>query len=91
MWALVLLALSVALLLERGAGQVINSEVTRTIDASSAIVKLTADIKAVNVKGEYQVAFPTSTAKSLAFLTVSLKGKSLPISAPVRCVCNSPR
>lgn len=70
-------------------GQVVNKEITRTIDATTAIVKITAEIKAVNVKGEYQLAFPTDEAKCISFLTVSLeqkggKGKQLPVSAPVR-------
>jgi Ribophorin I len=65
-------------------GQVVNKDVTRTIDASSAIVRITADIKAVNVAGEYQVAFPTNEAKSLSFISVALKDKMLPLSAPVR-------
>jgi hypothetical protein len=66
--------------------QVINKDVTRTIDAGSAIVRISAEIKAVNVAGEYQFAFPTNEAKSLSYLSVALKGKVLPLSAPVRFV-----
>jgi len=79
-----LLAALLALVGGSALGQVLNTEVTRNIDASTSIVKLTAEIKAVNVKGEYELAFPTATAKAISFLSVTLKGKALPIGAPVR-------
>jgi len=79
-----LLLLASLAILGASLAQVLNTEVIRTIDASTSIVKITAEIKAANVKGEYQIAFPTQEAKSLSFISVSLKGKVLPLSAPVR-------
>ena len=80
-----MLWLSLLTLLACASAQV-NTEVTRTIDASTSIVRIAAEIKAANLKGEYQVAFPTAEAKSISYLSVSLKGKPLPLSAPVRWV-----
>ena len=79
-----ILLLACLAILRVSLAQVLNTEVIRTIDASTSIVKITTEIKAVNVKGEYQIAFPTHEAKSLSFISVSLKGKVLPLSAPVR-------
>lgn len=62
---------------------IVNREVTRVIDATSAIVKLTAEIKAAGLKGEYVLTFPTREARCISHLAVSLKGKALPVSAPV--------
>ena len=61
----------------------INKDVQRTIDASSSILKIFIDIKATEVDKEYQLIFPTSSARKLAFLTVQQKGKSLVVTAPV--------
>lgn len=63
---------------------IVNKEVTRVIDASTAIVKLTADIKAAGMKGAYVLTFPTREARCISHLAVTLKGKALPVSAPVR-------
>ena len=65
---------------------IINKEVTRVIDATSAIVKLTAEIKASGMKGEYVLTFPTQEAKCISYIAVSIKGKAQTVSAPVRCV-----
>ena len=65
--------------------EVINTEVQRTIDLTSPIVKVTIDVKAINIEKEYQIGFPDFQAKQLAFLSVSKKGgKSLPTTAPVK-------
>lgn len=61
----------------------INKDVQRTIDASSAILKIYIDIKATEVDKEYKLVFPTYQAEKLAFLSISLKGKKLAVSAPV--------
>mmetsp|Transcript_16718 Transcript_16718/g.16817 ORF Transcript_16718/g.16817 Transcript_16718/m.16817 type:complete len:453 (+) Transcript_16718:63-1421(+) len=63
--------------------QVINTEVQRTIDLTGPIVKITADIKATNIEKEYEIIFPDSQAKQLAYLTVTKKGKTIPTTAPV--------
>lgn len=78
MAALLLLSLSLAV----HAGTK-NLEVTRTIDASTAVLKIFAEIKATEVGKEYQLVYPTSLAKRLAFLLVTRKGKDLPVLAPV--------
>lgn len=65
------------------ASSVINRDVQRTIDASSSILKVFMDVKAADVEKEYQLVFPTSMAKKLAFLSVQQKGKSLVVAAPV--------
>jgi len=63
---------------------VINKEISRTIDATNPSVKITAEIKAVEVKGEYQLAFPSNQAEHLSFLSVKHNKKELKISAPVQ-------
>lgn len=74
-------ALIVAVL--ASASSVINRDVQRSIDASSSILKIFMDVKAADVEKEYQLMFPTSMAKKLAFLTVQQKGKNLLLAAPV--------
>lgn len=63
-------------------GEIVNREVSRVIDASSAIVHLTIDIKASDVLGEYDLVFPDSQARHLSFLSATHKGKALEILAP---------
>jgi hypothetical protein len=62
---------------------VVNKEVTRVIDASTSVVRITTEIKATNVENEYQLIFPHEAAKKLAFLSVTIKGKELLVNAPV--------
>lgn len=62
----------------------INKEVNRVIDATNPSVKITADIKAEDVDKEYKIAFPSSQAEHLAFLSVKHNKKELKISAPVQ-------
>ena len=62
----------------------VNKNVTRLIDASKAIIKVTITVKAANVDDDYVVVFPDDLARHLSFLSVSgSKGKQLNISAPV--------
>jgi len=72
------------LILSRLCFAVTNKEVTRTIDATSPSVKISAEIKATDVDKEYQIAFPSSQAEHLAFLSVKHNKKELKISAPVQ-------
>ena len=72
-----------ALLLSTCSAAIVNREVIRIIDATNAIVKLTAEIKAAGLKGEYVLTFPTREARCISHLAVSIKGKALPVSAPV--------
>eukprot|EP01038_Epipyxis_sp_PR26KG_P014596 gene14596-19602_t len=61
----------------------VNKEVTRTIDASTAVVRITTDVKVANVEKEYKIIFTTEMAAKLAFLSVSHKGKVLSYTAPI--------
>lgn len=76
----VLLSLSIMKVV---AGTVVNKEVTRVVDASNSVVRVTTNIKAVNVEGEYQLIFPNELASHLAHISVSSKGNALLVSAPV--------
>jgi hypothetical protein len=60
-----------------------NTEIQRVIDLTSPMVKITIDVKASNIEKEYKISFPDDQAKHLAFISVTKKGKSLPVSAPV--------
>lgn len=65
--------------------ETINEEVSRTIDASSAIVKITTDIKVSGSGKEYPFYVPNSQAEHVAFIAASAKGKKgkkYKISAP---------
>lgn len=64
-------------------GAVVNKEVTRIVDASNSVVRVTTNIKAINVEGEYQLVFPNELAAHLAHIAVSSKGSVLSVSAPV--------
>lgn len=65
------------------AGAVVNKEVTRVVDASNSVVRVTTNIKAANVEGEYQLVFPNELAAHLAHIAVSSKNVALAVSAPV--------
>ncbi len=65
------------------AAAVVNNEVTRIVDASTSVVRITSDIKASNVDKEYQIIYTHDMAKHLAFQSVTSKGKSLTVRAPV--------
>ena len=79
-----MLRLLVAFLVLNEVASVVNKDVQRTVDASSAIVKIYIDIKAADVGKEYNLVFPTDQAKHLAFISVTRKGKDLSIAAPVQ-------
>lgn len=70
------------------ASNIINKEITRNIDATTAIVRVNSDIK-VQAKSsgayDYHIVFPNSQAEHLSFLSVTVKGKASPltISPPV--------
>jgi hypothetical protein len=63
----------------------INTEIQRTIDASKAIVKITTEIKTENVneENEYDIIFPNSKAKNLAFLSIKINDKDQEILSPI--------
>lgn len=67
-------------------GSVVNEDVTRTIDASTAMVKITTDIKVEGSGKEYPFYVPNSQAGHVAFITAQAKGKKgkkYKVSAPV--------
>lgn len=67
------------------AAETINEEVSRTIDASSSIVKITTDIKVSGSSKEYPFYVPNSQAAKVAHIAASAKGKKgkkYKISAP---------
>lgn len=52
-------------------GLTTNTDVTRTIDATSAIVKITIDIKAEDIENnQYNIVFNTEQNNHLSFLSV---------------------
>jgi hypothetical protein len=61
----------------------INKEVTRNIDASTSIVRVTTTIKAIKVQKQYDLIFTQEQAQHLSFLSVILNKKKLVIEAPV--------
>ena len=63
---------------------VVNKDVQRTLDATSSILKLYAEIKVANANKEYDFVFPAYQAKNIAFISVKAKGKNLEILAPVK-------
>lgn len=79
LFALVLLSL-VGLL----CAETINTDISQVFDASTSVVRYTAEIKASQVSGEYQLIFPNSWAENLAFISVTSKGKLLDVRPPVR-------
>ena len=62
---------------------IVNREVTRVVDASTSVVRVTTDIKAANVEKEYKIIIDNALAKRLSFLSVSLKNKVLNVLPPV--------
>lgn len=73
----------VSILLAVGASAVVNKEVSRIVDASTSVVRVTTSIKATNVDGEYQLILPNALASHLAHMAVTSKGNPLSVSAPV--------
>jgi oligosaccharyltransferase complex subunit alpha (ribophorin I) len=77
-------------LLSASLAAVVNEEVTRTVDASTAIVKVTTDIKVEGSGKEYPFYVPNSQASHVAFISAAAKGKKgkvkgqgYKVSAPV--------
>lgn len=65
--------------------ETINEDVSRTVDASSSIVKITTDIKVSGSGKEYPFYVPNSQAGHIAFIAASAKGKKgkkYKVSAP---------
>jgi oligosaccharyltransferase complex subunit alpha (ribophorin I) len=56
-----------------------NVEVVRNIDATSAIVKMTTEIKLSDANKEYIYVLPNSQAEHVAFLSVKAKGTKDPL------------
>ena len=54
---------------------VVNEEVTRTVDASTAMVKITTDIKVEGSGKEYSFYVPNSQANHVAYISAAAKGK----------------
>lgn len=62
---------------------IINDEIHRTIDISSPILRITIEIKASHIDGEYEICFHDYIAKHIAYLSVNSKGNLLKTTAPV--------
>lgn len=62
----------------------VNKEVTRTIDASTSIVKIVTDIKITGATKEYIYTLPNEVARHVAFIGGKAKGSkvALEVSAP---------
>jgi hypothetical protein len=76
-------ALAVLLAALTAAAAVVNKDVTRVVDASTSVVRVSATIKAENVDNEYQIIFSNSMAEHLSILSVTAKGQPLSVKAPV--------
>ncbi len=64
---------------------IINTDVSQVIDATSSMVRYSADVKISEVEKEYRVIFANKWADHLAFLSVTTsKGKALNVLSPVR-------
>lgn len=63
-------------------GATINKEVTRVIDATTHIVKITTEIKVSGANKNYQLIFPNNQINHLAYIHVSSKGKDLKLDSP---------
>jgi len=68
---------------------IINKDVTRIIDASTNVMKISTTVKA-SIQGNsdsqdiiYDIIFPTEHAINLAFISVSYKSKDLPLNEPI--------
>mmetsp|Transcript_13654 Transcript_13654/g.18686 ORF Transcript_13654/g.18686 Transcript_13654/m.18686 type:complete len:450 (+) Transcript_13654:22-1371(+) len=60
-----------------------NKEVSRTIDATSSVLRIVTDIKASDIAGKYDLVFENTQARNLAYLAVTLKSKTLSVSPPI--------
>lgn len=82
---LLLIAIAITIRSTTAASSIVNKEIERVIDLSSAIVKVYVEIKAANVNDlKYDVIFPNEIASKLAFLAVKQNKKDLLIAEPVQ-------
>jgi len=70
------------------ASVIINKDISRSIDATTAIVRVSTDIKISSSstgKYDYEIIYPNNHAEHLSFLSVTVKGKGSPlaVSPPV--------
>ena len=67
---------------------IVNKEVTRIIDASTNVIKISTTVKATisatsdRQESIYDIIFPTEHAINLAFISVTYKNKVLPLDEP---------
>jgi hypothetical protein len=67
---------------------IVNKDVTRIIDASTNVIKISTSVKASisgssdNQDSIYDIIFPNEHATNLAFISVSYKSKVLPLNEP---------
>jgi hypothetical protein len=67
---------------------IVNKDVTRIIDASTNVIKISTSVKASisgssdNQDSIYDIIFPNEQAINLAFISVSYKSKVLPLNEP---------
>ena len=83
---MILLCFFVVFYITLSFSEVVNKDVVRTIDATTAILRISVDLKATNVENkQYILIFPDYEASHLAFIQVTAKGSQspLPLSAPV--------
>jgi hypothetical protein len=65
-------------------GEIVNTEVVQSVDATTSVLRYSADVKATGVEGQYDLLFLNDWAEHLSFLSVTSKGKSLTVRPPVR-------
>lgn len=82
----ILVTLVVVLLVRSTLAEIANTEVSQIFDASTSVVRYTGEIKATGVEGAYDLLFDNSWAQHLSYLSVTSKGKTLVVRAPVRSV-----
>lgn len=68
---------------------IVNKDVTRIIDASTNVIKISTSVKASisgsnndNLDSIYDIIFPNEHAINLAFISVSYKSKVLSLNEP---------
>lgn len=64
------------------AAQTVNRDVSAVVDATTSVVRLSADIKVAHATKEYLLSFPKAWAERLSFLSVSSNGKPLAVLPP---------
>lgn len=69
-----------------GGEGIINTEVTQSFDISTSVVRMTADIKAANVRDTYDLFLPTQWAEKMAFMSVSSNKNKILTTLPPAAV-----